>query len=163
MAKKVYRTAQGKVIDFDAILLQNEETIAIGNQKVNARGDELGPGGKIVKTRAQVMEEYYKLNTPTANNAPTVATVETPLAQETPTVHPDHTRNLEADQEIDPNIDAQAAEFEEAIEPETNASAVHHSSTTTIRGSLAAAIADTKTVSQELQQPLNKKNGVQRF
>jgi hypothetical protein len=62
--KKVYRTALGKVIDIDSLRLVNEETIAIGNMKVNARGDELGPGGKVVKTRNQVMDEYYKLNTP---------------------------------------------------------------------------------------------------
>lgn len=62
--KKVYRSALGKVIDMDNIRLSNEETIAIGNMKVNARGDELGPGGKIVRTRNQIMDEYYKLNTP---------------------------------------------------------------------------------------------------
>jgi hypothetical protein len=32
--------------------------------RVNARGDQLGPGGKIVKTRNQIMKEYYQLNTP---------------------------------------------------------------------------------------------------
>lgn len=61
---KTYRTALGKVIDMDNLRLANEETIAVGNMKVNARGDELGPGGKIVRTRNQVMDEYYKLNTP---------------------------------------------------------------------------------------------------
>lgn len=62
---KTYRTAMGKYLDMDNLRLANEETIAIGNMKVNARGDELGPGGKIVKTRNQIMDEYYKLNTPT--------------------------------------------------------------------------------------------------
>lgn len=61
---KTYRTALGKIIDMDNLRLANEETIAIGNMKVNARGDELGPGGKIIKTRNQIMDEYYKLNTP---------------------------------------------------------------------------------------------------
>lgn len=67
--KKVYRTALGKVIDIDSLRLVNEEIIAIGNMKVNARGDELGPGGKVVKTRNQVMDEYYKLNTPIATDS----------------------------------------------------------------------------------------------
>jgi len=62
---KTFRTALGKHLDMDSLRLAHEETIAIGNMKVNARGDELGPGGKIVKTRNQVMDEYYKLNTPT--------------------------------------------------------------------------------------------------
>ena len=29
------------------------------NVKVNARGDELGPGGKIIKKREDVMTEYH--------------------------------------------------------------------------------------------------------
>jgi hypothetical protein len=62
---KGYRTALGKVIDMDNIRLANEDVIAIGNMKVNARGDELGAGGEVVKTRNQVMDEYYRLNTPT--------------------------------------------------------------------------------------------------
>ena len=63
--KKQHRTALGKNIDMDNLRLINEETIAVGNMRVNARGDELGPGGAIVKTRNQVMDEYYRLNTPT--------------------------------------------------------------------------------------------------
>lgn len=63
---KIYRTAMGRQIDIDQITLSNENVIAVGNCKVNARGDELGPGGKIVKTRDQIMREYYALNTPIA-------------------------------------------------------------------------------------------------
>ena len=58
-----YRTAQGKAVDLDSLILVNERTIAVGNMGVNARGDELGPGGAIVNTRNQVMDDYYKLNT----------------------------------------------------------------------------------------------------
>ncbi len=54
----------GKHIDMDQIRLTNEEVIAVGNMKVNARGDELGPGGEITRSRNQVMNDYYKLNTP---------------------------------------------------------------------------------------------------
>ena len=64
--KKVYRSALGKAIDMDNLRLANEETIAVGNMKVNARGDELGPGGQVIKSRNQLMDEYYRLNTPTA-------------------------------------------------------------------------------------------------
>lgn len=59
------RTALGQELDMDSLRLNNEDTIAVGNMKVNARGDELGFGGKVVKTRNQIMDEYYKLNTPT--------------------------------------------------------------------------------------------------
>ena len=68
---KIVRTAAGKHIDMDQILQKNEEVIAVGNKKCNARGDELGPGGAISKTRDQVMREYYALNTPVATEAVT--------------------------------------------------------------------------------------------
>ena len=59
---KTFRSANGKQIDFDRIRLQNEDVIAVGNMRVNARGDELGPGGKVVKTRNERMNENYKLH-----------------------------------------------------------------------------------------------------
>jgi hypothetical protein len=58
----IRRTAMGDAIDIDQLRLANETTIAIGNAKTNARGDLLGSGGKVIKTRAQVMQEYHNLN-----------------------------------------------------------------------------------------------------
>ena len=58
----VYRTMQGKEIDLEKLMNQNELMPAIGNMKVNARGDELGPGGKIIKKREEVVAEYYENN-----------------------------------------------------------------------------------------------------
>lgn len=63
---RIYRSAQGRVVDIEKLRLANEETIAVGNMKVNARGDQLGEGGRIVKSRNQLMKEYYDLNTPTS-------------------------------------------------------------------------------------------------
>jgi hypothetical protein len=68
--KRVYTTANGKKINLDSLISQNDETIAVGNMKVNARGDQLGPGGKVEVNKNQVMQEYYKLNTPVAVNQP---------------------------------------------------------------------------------------------
>ena len=58
--KKVYRTMRGKTIDMDILAKRNELTPAVGNARVNARGDELGPGGKIIKKREDVIKEYYE-------------------------------------------------------------------------------------------------------
>lgn len=60
--RKIYRTMQGKIIDLDKLAAKNELAPAIGNMRVNARGDELGPGGKIVRKREDVMAEYYENN-----------------------------------------------------------------------------------------------------
>ena len=53
--KNAYRSMQGKEVDMHKIVMQNEMTVAVGNIKVNARGDELGPGGKIIKKREDVL------------------------------------------------------------------------------------------------------------
>ena len=57
--RKVYRTMQGKEIDLDKLRNRNETVLAVGNARVNARGDEIGPGGKIIRKREEVMPEYY--------------------------------------------------------------------------------------------------------
>ena len=49
--RSVYRTARGRELDMNKLINQNELTIAVGNAKVNARGDKLGPDGKIIQRR----------------------------------------------------------------------------------------------------------------
>lgn len=56
------RTNQGQSIDMDALALKNEKEIALGNMGVNARGDKIGKGGKIVAERNQVARAYYENN-----------------------------------------------------------------------------------------------------
>jgi hypothetical protein len=56
---KTYTSMQGKVVDMEKLALRNELTPAVGNMKVNARGDEIGPGGKVVRTREQVLADFY--------------------------------------------------------------------------------------------------------
>ena len=60
--RKIYRSMQGKVVDLEKLSAKHELTPAIGNASVNARGDELGPGGKIIRKREDVMAEYYSKN-----------------------------------------------------------------------------------------------------
>jgi hypothetical protein len=59
---KTYTSIRGKEIDMEKLSLRHETTPAVGNLKVNARGDELGAGGKIVRTREQILADYYKNN-----------------------------------------------------------------------------------------------------
>jgi hypothetical protein len=60
--RKIYTSMQGKVVDMEKLAARNELTPAIGNVRVNARGDELGPGGKIIRKREEIMAEYYSKN-----------------------------------------------------------------------------------------------------
>ena len=58
--RTIYRSMQGKEVDMNKLVMQNEMTVAVGNVKVNARGDELGPGGQIIRKREEVLKEYYQ-------------------------------------------------------------------------------------------------------
>ena len=74
--RKQYKTMQGKSIDMDLLRQKNELTQAVGNARVNARGDELGPGGKIIKKREDVLKDFYDDNPmPVPDDAPVKQTV----------------------------------------------------------------------------------------
>lgn len=88
-----YRTMQGKMIDMDKLASQNEQTPAVGNAKVNARGDLLGAGGKIIKKREDIMAEYYETN-PKAQ-----ARVNRPVETKTPPTVTEHIPGLDAEPE----------------------------------------------------------------
>jgi len=80
----VYRTMQGREIDLEKLVSQNELMPAIGNMKVNARGDELGPGGQIIRKREEVVAEYYDTNPnamPRAKAVPDVVNEVAPTEQ----------------------------------------------------------------------------------
>ena len=74
--RKTYRTMQGKSIDMDLLRQRNELTPAVGNARVNARGDELGAGGKIIRKREDILRDYYDDNPQAAPDE--VATVPEP-------------------------------------------------------------------------------------
>ena len=56
------RSYRGKEIDMVSLAKKNDRTIALGNANMNARGDILGSGGKIVKTREEQLAEYREGN-----------------------------------------------------------------------------------------------------
>jgi hypothetical protein len=58
--KKLYRTMQGRMVDIDKLRAANEAVQAVGNMNVNARGDVIGQGGKIIRTKDAVMKDYYQ-------------------------------------------------------------------------------------------------------
>lgn len=58
--RTIHRSAQGKEVDMEKLRNQNELTLAVGNARVNARGDEIGPGGKITRKREDILKDYYK-------------------------------------------------------------------------------------------------------
>jgi hypothetical protein len=63
MTREVYRSANGKPIDMGALRLQNEKTRAVGNMRVNARGDEVNENNQIIRTKAEQVTKQYKKQT----------------------------------------------------------------------------------------------------
>ncbi len=58
--RKVYRSMQGREIDMETLAQRNETMPAVGNVRMNARGDELGPGGVVVRKREDIVNDHYK-------------------------------------------------------------------------------------------------------
>jgi len=80
--RKTYTTARGKSIDLDQLIKRNELTPAVGNARVNARGDELGPGGRIIRKREEVVKDYYKGSAPVIDEGRTSKPAKDPGARE---------------------------------------------------------------------------------
>ncbi len=77
----VYRTALGKQVDIDRIRLLNEDTAAVGNMRVNARGDSLDRSGQVNQPKDERMMNSKQNKTynsvrdePIAENSTTVQT-----------------------------------------------------------------------------------------
>ena len=58
--KRMYRTMQGRMVDIEKLRAANESVQAVGNMNVNARGDMLGPSGKIITPKEQIIKKYYE-------------------------------------------------------------------------------------------------------
>jgi hypothetical protein len=129
----VYKTVRGKAIDIDKVKLSNENTIAVSNVKINARGDALGPGGQVVQGRNAVMDRVY-----TVESAP-----EPPYSPNTPEKYAEmqaiqDASNTKRLHDLANNLMSVAPE-ETAVDPNQPAPT---------RGSLASSVAKTVTVTQ---------------
>jgi len=49
---------RGEVIDMERLKMSNAEQVALGNAGKNARGDQLGPGGVVIRTQEQIEAEW---------------------------------------------------------------------------------------------------------
>jgi hypothetical protein len=144
MTRKVYKTAQGKAIDLGSLLLQNEAVRAVGNMNVNARGDLLDSGNKVIDRKNRQIQRQH--------NRQTVAVAETNA-----TVHTSTRAAKQARQEV-PNTESIADPFTEDLVVSTEPESVIESATPTVddtsapQGGLAAAIARSRAIKQELEK-----------
>ena len=137
-----YRSSQGKMVDMNALIANNETVSSVGNMAVNARGDEILSDGTIIKTREEIMKEYHNLSTMIPEDGPIPENVS--HAAEI---------DVDADNEMWGNDDISEGETEAVLEVKE------------LSGGLAAAVAATKKVKTTVQQPKDskKKKGVSRI
>ena len=55
----MYKSFRGKLVDMEELRRKHKKEIAAGNAKMNANGDVLGAGGKIVKNRSAVVRQHH--------------------------------------------------------------------------------------------------------
>jgi hypothetical protein len=151
MTKKVYRSAQGKIVDLGALLLQNENTRAVGNMRVNARGDVLDSNNKSVASRNQQVNRQYN------RQVTNVSDSQVPTSRR-------HAREM-AEADVLPK-ETSAPEVEAFQEPVIEEPAPVEASGLP-EGGLAAAIAKARQIKQEplktARQQSQEKSGVNKI
>jgi phage protein D len=135
MTQKQYRTAQGKIVDLGALQLQNENTRAVGNMPVNARGDLIDSHNRPIDTRNQQVARQYRKQVSNVQDAPVYSSRQrtTPPAAATPAPQP---------------VAAQPVTEQPAAEAP---------------GGLAGAIARARSVKQEPITPTGKTTGFKKI
>jgi len=113
--KKMYRTMQGRMVDIEKLRAANESTQAVGNMKVNARGDVLGSSGQIVTPKEQIIKKYYEQPKGKVSEAPS-RTVQTPAPQpvETKAVE---TKAVEPKKVVTPKVATPKAATKKTVAP----------------------------------------------
>ena len=60
MTQDLYKSARGKTVDMGALRLKNEKERAVGNMKVNARGDAVDDKNQPVQSKPQQVHDQYQ-------------------------------------------------------------------------------------------------------
>jgi len=63
MTNKIYKSAMGKTVDMGALILQNEQVRAVGNMKVNARGDVIDSANRVIDRKTNQAQRQYRKQT----------------------------------------------------------------------------------------------------
>lgn len=63
MSKDIYKSANGKNVDMGALRLKNENVRAVGNMKVNARGDQIDDNNRVIATKPEQVQRQYQRQT----------------------------------------------------------------------------------------------------
>lgn len=143
MTRKVYKTAQGKLVDLGALQLQNETVRAVGNMGVNARGDLIDSRNTTITSRNQQVAKQYKRQI--KGNVS-----DSPVPASRKATHAEKTDEVMLDTVVPNKIETPAAPVEKpAVVDASDLGS----------GGLAAAIAKARTIKQEPLPPASSRTG----
>jgi hypothetical protein len=142
---KVYKSVKGKMVDMDKVKLANESVTAVGNMRVNARGDLLGTGGSIAQGRNAIMDQVYAVES-------------APYSPNDPAAH-DERQSLIENNKAKELHDLATTLVNTNPEPAAPAAPA----TAPARGSLAGSVAKPVTVTQEAMPDPRKPKGPSRI
>ena len=145
MTRKVYKTAMGKTVDLGALLLQNENTRAVGNMGVNAAGDLVDSTNRVIDQRNRQVQKQYRKQTNVSETPAATSNVQARKAQAQAQLQ-DQQHVTEPDQL---NLDETVESLVSAPEPQPIDQPAS--------GGLAAAIARSREVKQELEKTLRQR------
>lgn len=142
MTSKIYKSAMGKTVDLGALILENENTRAVGNMNVNARGDVLDGANRVIDAKTRQVQRQYKKQATNTNSMPvSTGTIANRRKKQQ--------SSEEIEQPIIEEILEDSPEVEILAQPEPVA---EEASTPIPRGGLAAALAKSQAVKQELMK-----------
>lgn len=101
-----YRTAQGRTLDMTALAAKNERARAVGNMKVNARGDTIDSEGKVVVPVTEKVATSYAATVGTRSAQAKRATQKPTQAPDPEYALTEEERDLIGDQENDEEVEA---------------------------------------------------------
>lgn len=159
MTQKIYKSAMGKTVDLGALILENENTRAVGNMNVNARGDVLDSGNRVIDAKNRQVQRQYKKQAVSKELPVSTGTIASRRKKQ-------EVANLEKDTDL--NLVEELNSVEETVEIIAQPEPVAEETTTPIpRGGLAAALAKSQAVKQELmktpRQLAQEKAGVKKI
>jgi len=109
MTNKVYRTAQGKIVDLGALQLRNENVRAVGNMRVNARGDLVDSQNQPIDSKNQQVSRQYQKQTTNVQNQSTHAARGRSAAPKTARTQPAGTVSAPAQAPAEPQVESTVA------------------------------------------------------
>lgn len=78
---KSYKSMRGANVDIGKLMSKQERNISVGNTKSNARGDQLGRAGRVVKSADEIARDHYNRNNPNAVAKASIKIDEGPAAK----------------------------------------------------------------------------------